>query len=228
MRFRWDLFLIVAMLTPSGCAVMRSSRRAVDFSAGELQQAMKAGPSATPLEIFNAGALEQTTYTTSYDASYVKLDYPNGDVPAHTGVCADVIVRAFREIGLDLQKELHEDMTRHFGKYPAKWGARKPDRNIDHRRVPNLMTWFERKGKSLPLTKNARDYRPGDIVTWMLAENRPHTGIVSGIRVPETERYAIIHNIGMGARLEDVLFLWEITGHYRYFNEHQTGNRARN
>ncbi|MDX2030961.1 MAG: DUF1287 domain-containing protein [Blastocatellia bacterium] len=227
MQFRRSLCVVAAMLAFSGCALLRSTGRAVEPGEDELQQAMTVGPNAKPVEIFTAAALEQTTYTTSYDASYVKLDYPNGDVPAHTGVCADVVVRAFRKVGVDLQKELHEDMTRHFGKYPAKWGARKPDRNIDHRRVPNLMTWFERQGKGLPVTKNARDYLPGDIVAWVVSDNRPHTGIVSSLRVPGAERYAIIHNIGLGARLEDVLFAWEITGHYRYFDEHQTGNRIR-
>ena len=116
---------------------------------------------ATPLEKINAGAIEQTTQTTSYDPSYVKLDYPNGDVAPSTGVCADVVVRAFRKAGIDLQKELHEDMKRNFAKYPQKWGARRPDTNIDHRRVPNLMTWFDRQGKAQPITKDANRLSAG-------------------------------------------------------------------
>jgi len=174
---------------------------------------------ATPLEKVNAGAIEQTTQTTSYDASYVKLDYPNGDVPLDTGVCADVVVRAFRKAGIDLQKELHQDMKKNFAKYPQKWGARRPDTNIDHRRVPNLMTWFDRQGKARPVTKDAKDYLPGDVVAWQLDNGLPHIGMVSKIKVGETERYAVVHNIGLGARIEDALFVWKITGHYRYFEQ---------
>jgi uncharacterized protein YijF (DUF1287 family) len=202
----------------AGCAALSSSRHAVDLPSRQLEEAIKVPPNATPLERLNASAIEQTTITTGYDASYIKLDYPNGDVPQETGVCADVIVRAFRKAGIDLQKELHEDMTRSFSKYPKKWGAKKPDRNIDHRRVPNLMTWFDRQGKSLPVTRNEKDYLPGDVITWGLSDGRPHTGIVSKIKVEGTERYAVVHNIGLGARLEDVLFEWGISGHYRYFD----------
>jgi len=126
-------------------------------------------------------------------------------------------VRAFRAGGIDLQKELYEDMIRNFAKYPKKWGAKKPDHNIDHRRVPNLMTWFERQGKSLPVTKAGKDYLPGDVVSWGLVNERPHIGIISKIKVQGTDRYAVVHNIGLGTRLEDVLFEWGITGHYRYF-----------
>ncbi|MGH8693696.1 MAG: DUF1287 domain-containing protein [Burkholderiales bacterium] len=187
---------------------------------------MTAGPNATPLERLNANVIEQTTITTNYDASYVKLDYPNGDVPPATGVCADVVVRGFRKAGIDLQKELHEDMSTHFAKYPKKWGAKKPDKNIDHRRVPNLITWFERQGKSLPVTQNGKDYLPGDVVAWELADGRPHIGVVSKIKVEGTNRYAVVHNIGLGARLEDVLFQWGINGHYRYFEPALPNGRA--
>jgi uncharacterized protein YijF (DUF1287 family) len=150
----------------------------------------------------------------------VKLDYPNGDVPIETGVCADVVVRAFRKAGIDLQKELHEDMKKNFAKYPRKWGARRPDSNIDHRRVPNLMTWFDRRSKTQPTrlaARDAKDYLPGDVVAWELDNGLPHIGMVSKIKVEGTERYAVVHNIGLGARIEDVLFAWKITGHYRYF-----------
>jgi uncharacterized protein YijF (DUF1287 family) len=157
------------------------------------------------------------TYTKTYDPAYTKLDYPNGDVPKETGVCSDVVVRAFRSGGIDLQKELHEDMTGSFKKYPQKWGARKPDKNIDHRRVPNLMTWFDRQRKSLPITKEQKDYQPGDVVAWELGGGLLHIGMISKIKVEGAERYAVVHNIGIGARLEDVLFSWKIIRHYRYF-----------
>lgn len=208
-------FLLIFSLT--GCQIIRGSQREVEISNRELAAAIQIKADATPLEKINAGAIEQTTQTTSYDASYVKLDYPNGDVPPNTGVCADVVVRAFRKAGVDLQKELHEDMKKNFSKYPQKWGARRPDTNIDHRRVPNLMTWFDRQGKTQPITKDSKNYLPGDVVAWELDNGLLHIGMVSKIRVEGADRYAIVHNIGIGARLEDVLFAWKVIGHYRYF-----------
>jgi uncharacterized protein len=220
------LFLALASLT--GCQGVRSSQRAVEVPDRALAEAMQVKADATPLEKINAGAIEQTTQTTSYDPSYVKLGYPNGDVPIETGVCADVVVRAFRKGGIDLQKELHEDMTKNFAKYPGKWGARRPDPNIDHRRVPNLMTWFDRQGKTRPITKDAIDYLPGDVISWDMTPGLPHIGMVSKIKVEGTDRYAVVHNIGGGARIEDVLFAWKITGHYRYFEKKQdTTNKPR-
>ena len=201
----------------TSCRGVAFNSRAIELPNRELQAAMQVKANATPLEKLNASAIEQTTYTKSYDSSYVKLDYPNGDVPKETGVCADVVVRAFRSAGIDLQKELHEDMTRSFAKYPKKWNARKPDSNIDHRRVPNLMTWFNRQGKELPITKTDTDYQPGDVVAWELDGGLTHIGLVSKIKVEGADRCAIVHNIGAGARLEDVLFQWKIIGHYRYF-----------
>src|SRR5262245_2141371 len=219
-------FLSISLLT--GCQTLRSSQGAVEVPERALADAIQVKPDATPLEKINAGAIEQTTQTTGYDSSYVKLDYPNGDVPIETGVCADVVVRAFRKAGIDLQKELHEDMKKNFAKYPGKWGARRPDSNIDHRRVPNLMTWFDRQGKARPVTKDAKDYLPGDVIAWDMAPGLPHIGMVSKIRVDGTDRYAVVHNIGVGARIEDVLFTWKITGHYRYFeNKQDTTNKAR-
>jgi uncharacterized protein YijF (DUF1287 family) len=209
------MFLLIVLL--SGCQAIRGSQRSVDLSSTQLKAAVEVKPDATPLEKLNAAAIEQTTYTKTYDASYAKLDYPNGDVPKETGVCADVVVRAFRATGIDLQKELHEDMTGSFKKYPQKWNARKPDKNIDHRRVPNLMTWFDRQRKSLPITKEQKDYLPGDVVAWELGSGLLHIGLVSKIKAEGAERYAVVHNIGIGARLEDVLFSWKIIGHYRYF-----------
>ena len=160
-------------------------------------------------------AIEQTAQTFEYDPSYAKLTYPNGDVPLERGVCADVIVRAFRKAGVDLQKEVHEDMTRHFSAYPDKWGARKPDSNIDHRRVPNLMTLFERRDKSVPVTRNPADYKPGDVVAWELDNRLLHIGLVTDAVATGTRNYLIVHNIGAGAKIEDVLMAWKIIGHYR-------------
>ncbi|HJQ23515.1 MAG TPA: DUF1287 domain-containing protein [Blastocatellia bacterium] len=162
-------------------------------------------------------ALEQTGQTTVYDPAYRNLAYPGGDLPIERGVCADVIVRAFRRGGVDLQKEVHEDMARDFAAYPNRWGLKAPDSNIDHRRVPNLMTYFKRRGKALPITESAKDYEPGDVVAWDLGGGLTHIGIVVNRRARDGERYYIVHNIGAGARLEDVLFNWRQIGHYRFF-----------
>ncbi|HEX8368669.1 MAG TPA: DUF1287 domain-containing protein [Pyrinomonadaceae bacterium] len=163
-------------------------------------------------------AFEQTGLTKTYDPAYVELTYPNGDVPMETGVCTDVVIRAFRRAGMDLQKEVHEDMLANFDRYPKKWGLPKPDPNIDHRRVPNLQTFFARRGKALEITRRAADYKPGDIVSWDIdGKGMTHIGLVSNLWNEATGRYLIIHNIGGGAKAEDALFNWKITGHYRYF-----------
>lgn len=162
-------------------------------------------------------ALEQTRYTVIYDPSYVKLNYPGGDLPIEKGVCADVIVRAFRKGGIDLQREVHEDMAGNFSSYPKRWGLSRPDTNIDHRRVPNLMTYFNRKRKALQITRDPKDYLPGDVVAWDLGNGLLHIGIVVNRRSPESQNYHIVHNIGAGAKQEDVLFAWPIIGHYRFF-----------
>ncbi len=163
-------------------------------------------------------AVEQTTVTKNYDPAYTVLPYPNGDVPIEKGVCTDVVVRAFRKAGVDLQKEVHEDMKSNFSGYPKKWGLKSPDTNIDHRRVPNLQTFFTRRGKSLAITDNAADYKPGDVVAWDLnGKGLTHIGLVSNQYNQTTKRFSIIHNIGGGAMLEDVVFDWKIIGHYRYF-----------
>ncbi|MGL5061004.1 MAG: DUF1287 domain-containing protein [Microcoleus sp.] len=161
-------------------------------------------------------AIAQTKITNSYDPSYVAIPYPGGDVPMNTGVCTDVIIRAFRQVKVDLQKEVHEDMRQNFTAYPKDWNLTTTDRNIDHRRVPNLMVFLKRKGKSLPVTRDAANYQPGDLVTWDLGGGESHIGIVSNVR-STSGRLAIVHNIGAGTRLEDVLFNWQIIGHYRYF-----------
>ena len=173
--------------------------------------------SSPNLKLVIDGAVEQVGKTTGYDPSYQKLDYPNGDVPIETGVCSDVIVRAFRKAGVDLQKDVHEDMKSNFSVYPTRWGLKGPDSNIDHRRVPNLQTFFDRKGKSLETTSGSENFLPGDIVTWDLGGGIDHVGIVTNVWFKPTERYLIVHNIGGGTRMEDSLFSWKITGHYRYF-----------
>lgn len=163
-------------------------------------------------------AVEQTSVTKTYDPAYVVIPYPMGDVPAEKGVCTDVVIRAFRRAGVDLQKAVHEDMTGNFSAYPKKWNLPKPDANIDHRRVPNLQTFFARRGKSLAITAKAESYQPGDVVAWDLdGKGLTHVGLVSNFYNETTRRYLIIHNIGGGTRAEDVLFDWKIIGHYRYF-----------
>jgi uncharacterized protein YijF (DUF1287 family) len=164
-----------------------------------------------------AAARRQVGVTLTYDAAYSRLDYPGGDVPRERGVCTDVIVRAYRDgLNLDLQVLVHEDMRLAFSAYPPLWGLKKTDRNIDHRRVPNLQAFFKRAGAALAISDNGGDYRPGDIVSQMLTGNLPHIGIVADERSADGARPLVVHNIGAGARLEDVLFAYSITGHYRY------------
>lgn len=163
-------------------------------------------------------AIERTKSIVIYDGTYQKIPYPNGDVPQHIGVCTDVVIRTYRKLGIDLQKEVHEDMTKSFSHYPSKklWGLSRPDTNIDHRRVPNLQTFFSRKGQSLEISQNSQAYQPGDLVTWMLPGNLPHIGIVTERKSRDGKRPLIVHNIGAGPKLEDMLFDYKITGHYRY------------
>lgn len=168
------------------------------------------------LERLVAAANERTAHEVEYDGSYFKLDYPNGDVPPEKGVCTDEVIRSYRALAIDLQKEVHEDMSANFSRYPTKFGLTKTDTNIDHRRVPNLRVFFERKGKSLPITDAATDYRPGDIVTWDLNDSQTHIGIVVDAPSATPGRFMIMHNIGQGPKIEDILFSWKITGHYRY------------
>ncbi|MDX1652452.1 MAG: DUF1287 domain-containing protein [Brumimicrobium sp.] len=161
-------------------------------------------------------ALTLTRQKVKYDPTYYSIDYPNGDVPADRGVCTDVVIRAYRKVGIDLQRLVHEDMKNNFSIYPNKWGLKKTDPNIDHRRVPNLMTFFDRKGTSLSLSSNASDYLPGDIVCWDLGNGLTHIGIVSARKSGDNKRFLIVHNIGAGQVLQDCLFSYKIIGHYRY------------
>lgn len=161
-------------------------------------------------------AIERTNHRVIYDGSYRSIEYPGGDVPDDIGVCTDVIVRSYRKAGIDLQKELQEDMKANFSKYPDNWGLTGPDPNIDHRRVPNLQVFFKRNGEDVPVTNDPNDYKPGDIVTWTIPGNLPHIGIVTDKKVVGANRPLIVHNIGRGPEIGDMLFLYPITGHYKY------------
>lgn len=167
------------------------------------------------LDLVNA-ALELTKQQVTYDPSYFSIDYPNGDVPSDKGVCTDVVIRAYRKTGVDLQKLVHEDMKANFTNYPKIWGLTSTDKNIDHRRVPNLMTFFKNKGAEKPITDNPEDYLPGDVVCWNLGGAVTHIGIVVNKKSNNGNRNLIVHNIGNGQVLEDMLFDFKIIGHYRY------------
>jgi len=177
------------------------------------------------LQRLSAAAIERTHHTVRYDAAYVKIPYPGGDVPAGTGVCTDEVIRSYRALGVDLQKEVHEDIARNLSAYPHrwKWFLSGPDSNIDHRRVPNLMVFFSRKGETLRITNRAEDYAPGELVAWDLGGGVTHIGIVVDRKAPMSGRYSIVHNIGQGPKMEDVLFDWKIIGHYRYFGPQAGG-----
>jgi len=178
---------------------------------------LAASPFPTPQSQVTSAALAQVGQTLHYDPAYVRLGYPGGDLPMERGVCADVIVRAFRGAGVDLQNEVHRDMAANFSRYPKIWGLKAPDANIDHRRVPNLMTFFKRQGKSLPVTAQGADYLAGDVVAFRLPNGLYHIGLVVDQKSSDGARPLLVHNIGAGAQLEDILFAFEILGHYRYF-----------
>ncbi len=164
-------------------------------------------------------AEDRATHLILYDPSYQSIDYPMGDVAGNRGVCTDVVIRAYRAMGIDLQELVHEDMRAAFSRYPKIWGLSRPDTNIDHRRVPNLETFFARHGQSLPASDTAADYLPGDVVSWRLPGGRPHIGIVT-TRKTAGGVPLISHNIGWGTRVEDMLFSFDIVGHYRYGGLH--------
>lgn len=167
---------------------------------------------------FVAAAIDRTHHNIRYDGAYFSIDYPNGDVPSDIGVCTDVIIRSYREIGADLQQLVHEDMLTSFNAYPSKriWGLSRPDKNIDHRRVPNLRAFFERHGEVLEVSNNPSNYQAGDLVTWVLPGNLPHIGIVTNQTAEGSGRPLVVHNIGLGPKLEDMILAYKITGHYRY------------
>jgi len=218
-RQRSLIFFAIGLLTVAACSCQR--QYATDSPTAAIPPSSVTVPlpaaSSPQLKQFIDGAVEQSKVTTGYDPSYVKLDYPNGDLPSDTGVCSDVVVRAFRKAGIDLQKEVHEDMKLAWAEYPRKWGARGTDTNIDHRRVLNLTTYFDRQNKTLPISNNRTDYLPGDVVAWELSDGVEHIGILTNLWSEPDKHCLVVHNIGAGARVEDVLFAWKIIGHYRYF-----------
>ncbi len=206
-----------------GCGALTASPQVTTKQAATTPARIETASGNSPFpDKLVAAAIERTTQKVRYDPGYVVIPYPGGDVPAEIGVCTDEVIRSYRKVGVDLQREVHEDMARNFRAYPQKWGLAKPDSNIDHRRVPNLMVFFERQGAGLPVTSNAQDYRPGDIVTWDLGGGVTHIGIVVNIlSAASANRSMIVHNIGAGPQMEDVLFNWKITGHYRYFGRRE-------
>ena len=221
MKIRRVVTLLAAslVLTFAGACQSQVARTLKPLKPPEQQTETRplAANSSPKLKLVIDGAIDQVGKTTGYDPSYQKLEYPNGDVPIETGVCSDVIVRAFRMGGIDLQKEVHEDMKDNFSVYSTRWGLSGPDANIDHRRVPNLQTYFTRKAQSLGTTGGSDTFLPGDIVTWDLGGGVDHVGMVTNVWYKPSQRYLIVHNIGAGTRMEDVLFTWKVTGHYRYF-----------
>ena len=209
------LFIVSACSIPRAGA-LRKEQTSTSRPSPSPQPTVKPVYESPVLERLVAAAVERTAHEVEYDPTYYKLDYPNGDVPSDKGVCTDEVIRSYRALGIDLQKEVHEDMSANFSRYPTKFGLTSTDTNIDHRRVPNLRVFFERKGRSLPITDEATDYKPGDIVTWDLNASQTHIGIIVDVPSATPGRYMIMHNIGRGPKIEDILFAWKITGHYRY------------
>ncbi len=197
----------------SGCSTQQVESKSADVKRSGSARSNVATP-----DRLSYAALERLRHRVVYDGRYIPIGYPNGDVPANTGVCTDTVIRSYRKLGVDLQRLVYEDMSNNFYSYPnlAKWGLNKPDPNIDHRRVHNLKAFFTRHGGRVPVTGNAADYRPGDLVTWSLGGDQEHIGIVVN-RKSSAGRPLIVHNIGEGERIEDVLFAMPISGHYRYF-----------
>ena len=161
-------------------------------------------------------AEQRTNVQVVYDGSYQKIAFPMGDVNPHKGVCTDVVIRSYRALGIDLQELVHNDIRNHFASYPKIWGLKKPDTNIDHRRVPNLMVFFKRHGQCLPITRNPADYVPGDIVAWELVGGRTHIGIISTRISTKSGNPLVVHNFGGGPVFGDMLFDFNIIGHFRY------------
>jgi uncharacterized protein YijF (DUF1287 family) len=213
---QWGIVLLVL----AACGLFGATTSANNQSA----------PSTTSLttaqKLSNA-AIGRTAHQVRYDPAYVSISYPMGDVPKDTGVCTDVLVRSYRQLGVDLQKRVHEDMRANFSRYPRKWGLKRTDKNIDHRRVPNLRVFFTRHGQSLGVSSDPADYKAGDVVSWNLKPigTLDHIGIVSEKRSVDGKRPLIVHNIGRGPQIEDMLFSYKITGHYRYLPETSGGNQ---
>ena len=226
MRKRFALPLCLLLAAAFGCSASRGDARGTHVGGAQAatpQTVKQSAPRPKPssgspfLDRLSDAAVERTSHTVRYDPTYFRIAYPNGDVPSEVGVCTDEVIRSYRALGVDLQQLVHEDMASNFSLYPRTWGLKKPDTNIDHRRVPNLMVFFQRQGAAQPLTDDARDYKPGDVVTWDLGGGLTHIGIVVAVPSESDEsRLQIVHNIGAGPKMEDVLFAWKITGHYRF------------
>lgn len=208
LRVRFTLILIPT-------AVMLCCRGGAATS-DEIAREARTGEPPGFVEKLTAAALERTRHVVRYDGSYRSIPFPGGDVPPGVGVCTDVLIRSYRTLGIDLQQAVHEDMSESFSAYPRHWGLAAPDSNIDHRRVPNLEVFFSRHGEQLPITDNPADYQPGDLVSWMVGP-LPHIGIVVSVRSADGRRFQIVHNIGRGPELEDMLFDYPIVGHFRYY-----------
>ena len=218
MRLAYLLFILVVGLCGCGGETTFNHPFGSNGPVQTFERPATDNISSEPIRRVLESAREQITTTTHYTQDYRVIPYPGGDMPADTGACTDVVIRAFRKAGVDLQKEVHEDMAANFPAYPQKWGLKATDTNIDHRRVPNLQTFFSRKGKAVAISSDGSNYQPGDIVTWDLdGKGMTHIGIVSNNWNDRDKRYLIIHNIGGGVAEEDRLFNWKITGHYRYF-----------
>ena len=211
--------LLALFVGSSGCGGTAFEHQFGSVTAGSTFERPATGdiPSESVRHVIES-TREQLKITTHYTQDYRVIPYPGGDMPADTGACTDVVIRAFRKAGIDLQKEVHEDIAANFSAYPQKWGLKGTDTNIDHRRVPNLQTFFTRRGKAVAISSDGANYQPGDVVTWDLdGKGMTHIGIVSNDWNDRDKRYLIIHNIGGGVAEEDRLFDWKITGHYRYF-----------
>ena len=226
MRKTFALLCGLGLAAAFGCSAPRGDARAARDGGARAatppavkQSDTRPRPSSGSafLDRLSEAAVERTGHEVRYDPTYFVIGYPGGDVPAEVGVCTDEVIRSYRALGVDLQRLVHEDMQSNFALYPRKWGLKKPDTNIDHRRVPNLMVFFERQGAARPVTDDARDYGPGDVVTWDLGGGLTHIGVVVAVPSPsDGNRLQIVHNIGAGPKMEDVLFNWKITGHYRF------------
>ena len=211
------IFVIAFLLSFSSCNKQETLSDSTILISEKQEISSIENPNSFAEKLSNA-AIQIIDKDVVYTPDYVKLKYPNGDVPAKTGVCTDVIIRAYRKLNIDLQKEVHEDMVANFIKYPnlKKWGLKTTDKNIDHRRVPNLEVFFGRKGKTLSITQKANDYKTGEIITWMIHDKLPHIGIITHLKSEDGKRNLIVHNIGGGQVLEDCLFSYTIVGHFQY------------
>ena len=221
---KWSVgvYLIIGLgaANLTGCSSQQAPATNTASQSMAMQRSTSARANVATPERLSYAALDRLRQHVVYNGVYVPIAYPNGDVPANMGVCTDTVIRSYRKLGIDLQRLVHEDMARNFYAYPnlPKWGLNAPDTNIDHRRVHNLKAFFTRHGARLPVSGNASDYRPGDLVTWNLGGDQEHIGIVvDRLSSADPSRHLIVHNIGEGEKMEDVLFQMPISGHYRYF-----------